>query len=479
MGILIDGIEYTEKQVSQMAEKGILQFGQKNDPSSATATASSVLHGQSFTNSGQYGLFSNPGVRPERYSALARPNSMAKLLRPEASQYLNEIVEIVTGQTTGSGSNATDWCAPGALAGILKTCEQVYPFGNFKMRTRVIPLQEVGMLRNRADLPAMILNNPASENPLIPDMFYRFPKGQDQLALEMFNLGIEIERQMENEIFNGVVGTDSGIRGWWKDMNSISNLVKTGYVDAVTGVACPAADSTVVTWGADVGATVNSSNIVQAMTDLYYAKVALAKRVGMGGVQFAWSMREEQFRSLTEVWACQYATYRCSSSNAGQPIVITGDQTNALRLEMQNGEYLLIDGIRVPVVFSDGIQLDQLGYTGRRTLRSDIFLLPLMWNGRPLVRFEYANMGNDAAQALANMVYTSALFINNGMYLLTKNEKEGCIEFSVSMKARLYLETPFLAGRIDDVIFSTSADFRTADPATTYFYRNGGVTFRS
>lgn len=479
--VMLNGIEFTEKQISDMAEKGVLNFGQKNDPSSSTATASSVLHGQSFTNPAQLGLFSRPGVRPERFSALMRPHSMARLLRPQKSEYINEVIEILTGQTAGSGSNATDWCAPGPLAGGLKTCAQVYPFGNFKMNTRVVPLQEVGQRVNRADLDAVILNNPPEENPLIPDIAYRFPRGQqDQMALEFFNLGIEIERQIEKEMWQGVVGTDSGIRGWWKDMNSISSLVKTGYADAYGGALCPAADSTIISWNADVGATVSGRNIVQAASDLWYAMNDIADQVGMSGVNFGWFMRKEQFRALTEVWSCNYAIYRCQSSNAGQPIVVNATDNNDLRLQMQNGQYLLIDGVQVPVYFTDGIPLEQLGGGAAKVLRSDMFLIPISWNGRPLINLEYKDMGNEAAQVLANAVYTSAMFLNNGMYLLTKNEKEGCIEFSLSAKMRMFLDAPFLSARIDDVSFVYQAPTRSADPGVTFNgYVNGGITYRS
>lgn len=482
MGILVDGIEYTEKQIGQMASRGILQFAQKNDPSSATATASSVLHGQSFTNSSQLGPFSRPGVRQGRFSAFMRPHSMARLLRPRKSENVNEIIEILTGQTTGTGNNATDWCAPGPLAGALKTCAQIYPFGNFKMNTRVVPLQEVGQRVNRADLDAIILNTPPQDNPLIPDMAYRFPRGQqDQFALEFFNLGSEIERQLEKEMWQGVVGTDSGIRGWWKDMNSLSSLVKTGYADAIAAgnPLCPAADSVVVSWNAMVDATVSGRNIVSAFSDAYYAMTDLAESVGMGGTMFGWFLRKEQFRALTQVWACSYLTARCSSSNAGQPIVVSGEEQTRLREGMQNGRYLLIDGVEVPVYFTDGIPLDQLGGGANKTLRADAFLLPIGWNGIPLINLEYKDMGNEAAQILANMVYTSAMFLNNGMYLLTKNEKEGCIEFSLSSKMRMFLEAPFLAARIDDIIFNYQAPTRVADPGTTYFYQNGGITYRS
>lgn len=479
MGVLINGVEFTEKQISEMSKAGLLNIGQKNDPSSSTPTASGVLQGQSFTNANQYGIFSNPGVRPDRFSALARPRSLAKLLRPTKSEYGNEVVSILTGQTTGTASNATDWCSPGALPGNLKACQQTYAFGNMKMATRIVPLQEVGLLRNRADIPGEIINRPPRENPFIPDRMYQLTDTRSQLQYELYTLGVQIERSFETEMWRGVAGTNTNIIGWWKDFAGLDSLVKTGYVDSVTNVACPAADSIVITWNADVGATVSGSNIVQSFADQYYAVTDLAERVGMGGVQFGFVMRAEMFRALTEVWSCQYLTYRCQSSNAGQPIMISGEETNKLRLEMQRGEYLLIDGIPVPVVFSDGIDLTQLGGGTPKVLRADAYLLPISWNGRQLIRPEYHDMGNVYAREFAGIVYPSAEFLNDGMYLLTKREAGGCIELEISMKMRVFLETPFLAVRWDDISFSYGAQSRVADPGTTFLYKNGGVTYRS
>lgn len=473
-----NGVEFNEKQLKFLSDIGALQLAQKNDPSSSTPTASGVLQGQSFTNPNQYGIFSNPGVRPDRFSALQRPRSMASLLRPMKSEYGNEIVSIMTGQTAGVANAQTDWCAPGALAGVLKACQQTYVFGNLKMATRIVPLQEVGQLRNRADIPGEILNRPPRDNPFIPDRMYQLTDTRSQLQYELFTLGNQIERSFETELWNGVAGTNTSIIGWWKDFAGLDSLVKTGYVDSVTGVACPAADSIVITWNADVGATVNGSNVVQSFADQYYAVNDTARQVGLGGVQFAFVMRVEMFRALTEVWSCQYLTYRCQSSNAGQPIQITGDETNRLRLEMQNGQYLLIDGIPVPVVFSDGITLEPLGFGAQKVFRADAYLLPISWNGRPLINVEYHDMGNAYAREFANIVYPSAEFMNNGMYLLNKREAGGCVELEISMKLRAFIETPFLAVRFDNITFSYGAQTRVANPGETYLYRNGGVTYR-
>ena len=478
MGVIVNGVEFTEKQISEMSKAGLLNIGQKNDPSSATPTASGVLQGQSFTNANQYGIFSNPGVRPDRFSALARPRSMASLLRPVKSEYGNEIVAIMTGQTAGVANAQTDWCAPGALAGVLKSCQQTYAFGNMKMATRIVPIQEVGLLRNRADIPGEILNSPPRNNPFIPDRMYQLTDTRSQLQYELYTLGNQIARSFETELFKGVAGTNTSIIGWWKDFAGIDSLVKTGYVDSITGVACPAADSTVVTWNADVGATVSGSNIVQSFADVYYAKRDLAEMVGLSGVEWAFVMRKEMFRALTEVWSCQYLTYRCQSTNAGQPIMVTGEENNNLRLEMQGGQYLLIDGMPVPVVFSDGITLERLGSATPNILRADAYLLPISWNGRPLIRPEYHDMGNVYAREFASIVYPSAEFMNDGMYLLTKREAGGCVELEISMKMRVYLEVPFLAARFDDVSFAYGAPTRGADPATTFNFVNGGVTYR-
>lgn len=477
MGTVLNGVEFGDAEIVRMAKAGILNTGQKNDPAGNTPTAA-PLQGVFPGNANMFGMFSDPGVRPERFSAMQRPRTMAKLLRPERSEFVNEKIGIVTGQTAGTTSNATGWCADGALPGVLKTCQQLYPLGNFKMRIRVMQIQPAGLLRNRADIPGIILNNPPQENPLVPDLLYRLTDTQSVLQTNLYELGVQVERSLERELFQGVVGTDTSIPGWWLDFNSISSLVKTGYTDSVSGLACPAADSIVVTWNADIGATVSGSNIVQTVTDTVWALRMRAEAVGLGGTEFAIVMRMEQFRAMTEVWACQYATYRCQSSNAGQPFVTQVIDTNQMRIDMMNGQYLLIDGIKYPVVFSEGIPLEQLGGGTVKVLRADMFILPISWNGRPLLRLEYQDMSNVYVRELAEFIINDSMILNNGLYLMTKQTHEGCVDLTLNGMMRFFIETPFLAGRVDDISFSYAAQTRVADPATTFLYANGGVSYR-
>lgn len=474
---VINGITFADHQVKAMAKAGLLNIGQKNDTVSTTPNAQ-PLQGYYPGNTSMYGLFSAPGVRPERYSAMQRPRTMAKLLRPVKSNINNEIIEVVTGQTAGGTTNATGWCAPAPLAGVMKTCQQQYPFGNFKLGVRISTIQDAGLLKNRADIPGIIMNNPPEENPFVPDLLYRLTDTQSVLQTNFYQAGIQVERSFGIELFQGVVGTDTSIPGWWKDFNSIPSLIKTGNVDAISELPCPAIDSIVVSWNADVGATVNGRNIVQAYTDTMYAAQDRADTTGLGGMQFAFVMRKEAFYALTEVWACQYNTFRCQSGTAGQPNVASVVDMNQLRLEMLRGQYLLIDGIPYPVIFEEGIVINQLAGGSARVLRSDSFLLPISWNGVQGIRTEFDDMSNQYSLELASFVINQNMFLNNGMYLLTKEETQGCIDFTLNMKLRVFLEWLWLAGRIDGMSYSYQAQTHVADPGTTWGYVNGGVSYR-
>src|SRR5260221_112102 len=109
MAINIQGKNYEDHELAVLAKAGVLQIGQKNDPASATLTGQ-ALQGPFQGSSSQFGLFSYPGVRPDRFSAMARPDSWWNVIPLVRSEYHNEILEIMTGQLAGTGNNATGFC---------------------------------------------------------------------------------------------------------------------------------------------------------------------------------------------------------------------------------------------------------------------------------------------------------------------------------------------------------------------------------
>lgn len=475
----IDGKEWTSAELKVLEKAGQLRIGQKNDPASTTLTAP-ALHGYSQgAPTTQAGTFSFPGVRPDRFSAQPHPRSILKTFGLTRSEYSDELLEIQTGQTApNSTTNASGWCGNPPVAGVLKTCQQVIKFGQYYSKTNLNAVPEIGKLRNRADVAGRLLNVGPRENPLIPELWYTMTDTRSQLHYELYLLGNQAEIDMEKVLFNGTysASTQNNYYGFMREFSGLSTQIKNTYTDAVTGMACGAANSIVESFSANISGTdANGRDIVEALTDHYYALNDRARRVGMDNVGFVIAMAPEQFRALVDVWACSYATYRCQSSNAGEPVTREGTAIQQLRVEMFQGQYLLIDGERVPVVLTDGITVER---SGNNLYLADIFILAVNWGATPLMHIEYFPMDNQYANEYANQNgFKIVDYMNNGLYIVGHRNTGLCLEWLFGAQMRLIVETPFLCSRLDDVAFNYYANTRRADPGYTFWYADGGRSY--
>lgn len=475
----INGVEVSAAVLKELSEKGLLQIATKNDPASTTATAG-PLHGPFHGNEAQFGAFSTPGVRPQRFSAFQRPRSLYRLLTMNRSEFWQERLEIQTGVTAGSGSNATGFCGNPPIAGQLKVCRQNVVFGDYYIKTNLNVVPNIGLLRNRADIPAQILNAGPAENPLIPEIMYDISDSRSQLRYELYLIGVEMERGMEVVAIQGNTATASANtqRGFIKEFNGLDQWIKTGYTDADTGLACSAADSIVASFNATITGTAaggDGRNIEQMLSDVWYALNDRATAVGMDGVSWAIVMRKEQFRALTDVLSYQYNVHRAAVVSS-DTINLELSDANSMRLDMLNGQFLWIEGTQVPVVFSEGVPNPA---TANNTYNADMYFLPISWQGMPLARLEFFPMDNPYIREFTGFVNSDRYqVINNGMFYVGLRSTGLCDEYHFAAKMRFILETPFLAARIDDVQYSYRAATREALPGTS-LYVNGGVTYRS
>jgi hypothetical protein len=476
--IQIGNKTFSAEELALAAKMGLLQLGAKNDPASIVPNGNPL---QGPVNGSQTigGTFSYPGVNPDRYSAMMRMRSMAAALgAPRPSNYQTEIFEIMTGVTAETGTNPDDWCGNPTGPGNLKTAQQVVKFGDWFKKTNLNMVPEIGQLRNRADIPGRIVNSAPEENPLLPDLLWRLDNTQSVLQTELFTIGAGLEISLEKTLFQGVQGTKGANgNGWMREFTGLDSWVKTGYTDIVTGVLAPAADSIVLNYNANIGLdTSDGRNFLEAVTETYWSLTYNASGMGMDGVEWAIAMRPEQWRAVVEAWACAYATYRCESSSAGMPVTRDGATVQSLRLEMMNGSYLLIDGMRVRVVLTEGIpKLSQ----GGGLFSSDIYIIPLNWNGTPLTYLEYMPMDNSYLTEYANAFGLQTVsHINNGQFIVGNRHNGFCLEWLLGMKMRLIMRTPFLAARIDDVQYSSLTRTRTADQSNSFNYVNGGISRR-
>lgn len=478
MLIKIADKEYNEQELEVLNKAGVLQIGQKNDPASTTLTAQ-TLHGQFHGSTTQFGLLSQAGARPQRFSALSRPGSWLDIVNVNGNDVEQEIIEILTGQLASGTSNASGFCGNPPVAGDLKVCSQTYSWGDFYVKTDLNALAMIGSRRNRADMPGQIMNAADANNPFLPDVVTRISDTRSQLALELFRLGNGAERSTEVVSIQGSAGVDNSRFGWFHEFAGLNAQIKTGYVDSKSGYACGATDSVVESFNAIItgnSADGSSRNFTAVLFDALYALRDRALQVGMGGVVWAVVMRHEQFRRAVEVLSSQYNSYAVTGAQYAERNS-TGDFVQQIRREMLAGSYLLDDmGQQVPVIFTEGLDNSA---TAANTYNADILIVPVSWNGTPLIRLEYFDMNNSYIDEFVSYVRPDTVkVINNGMYLVGQRDTGLCMEFHFQARMRLILEAPFLAGRIDDVQYTYYAKTRQAIPGSSLAV-NGGISYRT
>ena len=425
------------------------------------------------------GLFSGIGVRPDMYATVPRPiNEFSSLLPLISSNMNNEIYEILTGQTDLEGDAAADSCSDGPIAGQFKVCRQQIPFGKAKMSTPVRHGDDLGTRIDYADMDRNVLNldtSPSRFMPAIPGMNVNSDTGK---------LIMQFGRQIEKSVVlcdgQGVAGNTSNIGSfafWMSQYDGIERVVRTGYTDSVTTVACPAADSVVISHRANIGSV--SADNGQAFTtnvvDMVYSVKQRAETFGITPFTGAIVVHPNMKRALFYHWACAYYTDFCAGSQYNE------NNTDAVMIrkfadEMMNGSYLLVDGMPIPVFVHSGLSMEATGTADE--YMADVFYLPIAWGNRALMFYHYFPQGNPDSQAWYNLADPGAIRIyNNGLYRGYGNRSGGCMNFSAEMKMRLILDTPFLAGRVNDVEFSYLAQTRDARPEMS-FYRDGGQSGR-
>jgi hypothetical protein len=494
----IKGVEFSERQLRAMVDNGLLErltgvkvkdLKYKNDPASTSLANTGALQGPLQGNESLGGAFSSPGVRPQRFSAVQRPRSFTKLLKPRMSEYNQEIIEILTASTEGSGANASSYCGDPPTVGDLLTCKQTYFFGEAFEKIKLNSIPQIGQLRNRAEVPGQILNMGPAANPLIPELMYRILDTRSQLQYELFNFGMSRARNLEKVLITGDYTKPSNEteHGYMKEFTGLDLQIKTGYTDP-TGVTCPALDSIVENFNNNpIGTTVGGGDprsISAVISDVSYAVDDRAKQTGFEGgdggneLDIIAIMRREMFRALTDVYANTYATtrFQTNSYSAGLPLLQDAQRTNDLRVEMLQGNYLIVEGRPVPVFFTDGLPLTPVG---NNTYESDMYLGPINWNGMPLINLEYFDMANGYATEYQGFVNADdQRVLNNGLYRLGYRSTGLCKEYLFADRMRLILEVPFLFSRIDNISFTYYAKTRSAYPGTS-LYAGGGRSYQN
>lgn len=426
---------------------------------------------------GPDGLLTYPGVRPDMYSLVPRVGSFTASLPMLPSVNAKERFEFLTGVTAQTGSNPTDSCGTAPTSGKAKVGQIDVEFGEFYKATEQIKVGKAGQRVDRADVNRRLRNpiNELSENPFVPmppaANAESFNTYLGKAFLE-FGQGVMLDFAYADWRGDPTKDNTQTYLGWIREYLGLDGWIKTGYTDVVSGNAMTSLDSQVITYNAALGAS-----FVQSVVDAYDVFLMEAEIKGTPNARGVFVIHPRMKAQLFEIWACNYHTARClPTEDNGRVLDVT--EVTRLRDAMRNGNYLLINGEQVPVMFDAGIAATQNQGTGIWT--ADFYFVPMDDGlGNPLTYREYVPMDESNQDVREIIASTGGEYrvMNGGLYLMTWEKVKFCISYYFTAHVRLILERPDLAFRIDDVQFDNRFKITDPFPGSTY-HRDGGTTFR-
>lgn len=457
---------------------GGLGASTKDGPSDSPST-NGYAHGPG-------GLFSFPGVDPMVLSNVIGQEGVVSMLPMYRSVFTNPLFDTVTGVYGDTGSEKEEVCDDPPVAGLTKAGTLTSVFGRYERMTRELEINRLGQFVNRGDPNDLRLLNA----PMTPGGLFDMPFGrsiQDVVRMEaskaFFELGVSFMRLLGRQLWRGnPVNNSAG--GGYKELTGFDLLISAGNkYDAITGTALPSMDSDVKNFGYKNVDGSNGGDIVETITYLYRYLRSNARRMNLDPVTWVIVMREEAFYEISQIWPCSYLTYMCNFNNREDQARLNVDANSQIEMRdsMRNGRYLLIDGQHVPVRFDDGITEETNTTSGsvpNTCFASDIYFIPLtVLGGVPVTYLEYFDQNNSMIQEAMGLNYQAFYRASaNGAYLLhAKPPNNWCIQWLVKTEPRLIMKTPYLAGRLNDVVYCPLQHTRESYPDEPYFV-NGGKT---
>lgn len=436
----------------------------------AGTTAGAQLHGPG-------GLLATPGLNRQIMNAMIAPRGLAGVLQVRPSIDTNEIFAIMTGQLASSGNEPTADCTDWPTIGQFKVCRQQHPFGQQGRQSQVLNVKHAGEIVNRGEFTDNVLfGQPATDNGVLPGPVDWTRALQIESEKKIAELYMGYFRDYARFLYTGNPG-NTGTHGFVQ-YRGLDLLINTNKADAITGVLCPAADSIVVNLN---GTNVNANN--GANGGVVYGIIAntvtnlerLAEQLSLE-VEWAITMRYGAFWAMTNIWPCIYATTGCAVNTVIRTQSL--EEATAMRDDMRQNKYLLIEGKRYRVIIDDAITETVAAGGVVGTYQSDLYFVPLSANGTPLTFFEYFPMNGQAIQA-ANRLAPGGFFdvLQNGRFLFVRlAPTHTCVQVEIIERPRLVLLAPFLAARWTQMRYTISIHERTAFPDEVYFVNGGSTT---
>ena len=437
---------------------------------------------------GPDGVGSTAGLRPGIVGAGIAPiRGLAGVLPYRANVETTPYVGLYTGVTASSGSEPDAKCDDPIIAGVVQMGQVTRPFGWLGRRSREVRLDRIGKIVNRGETMGLQLNgDPLAVNGHLGGSRVSVRNAlANEMSKLLHELSMELTRASAGDIYSGNPSnnTANGGRSYFQGLNL---LISDSITDAVTTNAIGAASSTIFDFNDSID--VNGTGLVEVVTYVLRNLKYVAEQAGLDPATWTLSMSWKLFYELTAVWPCSYQTYRCSVSGqgtAGDRRTMTANELNAMTDGMRQGNYLLVDGFRVPVVIDNTIAESQ---DANGIWTSDIYVVPMTAGsgsagvpisegGGRVTYMEYSPFdGADGPMMAARELAPNGAYgvSDNGRYLYHRYyPKNICVQIAGWTEERLMLDAPHLAGRITNVQHTTLIPERDWNPSDTYHLAGG------
>lgn len=455
---------------------------------------------------GTGGLLSPLGLRRGLANAMILPGlGLMAALPSRTSNELNPLTGIFTGVTATTGDEPETRCEDPPVAGASKICTQTRTFSWFGRKSRELRLDRFDMVINRGEFTDMTLvgnpfTGPDVPTPATPNVGIDSGMLNTEYGKLIFELATAMLRDAACDLYTGDPANNSGPAGdsGREYYRGLDLLINDNYQDAVTEQACPAADSIIRDFSnANITTdTTAQTDAVQEITYILRNLQYIAAKAGLAPVQHVLSMRFGLFYELTAIWPCAYQTYRCQVAGTNDRTVIDREMSNRMTDDMRGdihnrtGQYLLIDGQRVPVILDDcptetettpGVFSSDLYFAPITVRGGSNTSAPVSEGGDLATYLEYANFDRtNGPMAGARLMAPPGVYETSqgGKFMFHKYFPQNmCVQIAGWTQQRLMLETPYLAARLQNIGYTPLIHEREPFTSDAYFVDGGRTDF--
>lgn len=285
---------------------------------------------------------------------------------------------------------------------------------------------------------------------------------------------------VKHELSRLIVTGDKTVAG---QFDGLSQLVKTGYV-SIDGNLCTAMDSVVVDWQNDNldGAVNGHGSIITKVRDVFRRIRWRIQQTNLGDVAegdvvlvmphwLAWEFLDE--------WA--FWSFKEQTAAGNQVVYRDYQEMRAMRDKYNGGlfggGYINIDGFNLHIIPHDWQAVSQAA----PYFCADIYILTRRIGGRRVFQGQYvpSDMGADAVAKAAGYRYFQVESMQGGRALRWLKYDNACVSPCILVRPRLYLETPWAQGVIQNVCVQPQFQPQSLDPQSNYFIEQNLVAVNS